>query len=255
MIFRQRDYYLDMSRPLINGLVDWDSCSTETMESLTILDPSRLKMPFGNKHAINHSRTPSITHWPVVDVLEVAEEAKCEEVMLDISSVISKQVKKDIIKPIKPEPFLQLQAWALALAYILFLLGLAFSNLFPQQTSGRICVALCPLPTISLSLQAATALSLPVGLALLLCAVLLPLTCALGTLPLTAAYITVLALAMLAYIRKRGVVAYVCSAGAVLSLGQTLLAEDQQWGVSVSVFFLGLLCVMACERTYVRVWI
>ena len=251
-----------MSRPLINELSDltWDCYHTTagTMESLTILDPSRLRMPFG-KHGHNNNnnnRVTSITHWPTVDAVEPIEEPKYEEVMLDISSVITKQAKKDITKPVKVEPLVQFEWWALALAYILFLLALALCNLFTlQQTSGRICVGMCPLPMVSLSLQAATALSLPVGLMLLLCAVLLPLTCALGNLHLTAGYIVILALSMLAYIRQRGLVAYVCSAGAVLSLGQTVLAQDPQWGVSVSVFFLGILCVMGCEKTHVRVWV
>ena len=250
-----------MSRPLINGLADltWErytANNTDSMESLTILDPSRLRMPFGSKNH-NHNRVSSITNWPVVDALDIMEEPKQEEVVLDISAIISKQAKKDIVTPIKSDPFIQLQSWALALPYILFLLALALCNLFTlPQPSGRICcVAVSPLPMASLSLQAATALSLPVGFVLFMCALLLPLTCTLGNLPLTAGYITFLALSMLAYIRQRGLVAYVCSAGAVLSLGQTLLAQDPQWGVSVSVFFLGLLCVMGCEKTHVRVWI
>ena len=240
-----------MSRPLINGLAElaWDS-NTKSMD-ITIPDPSRLRISFCNKARPNNN-------WPVVEplLLSPQEEPK-GEVMLDISSVISKQAKPDTKKLPKTEVMFtqfEAQSWTLALAHAIFLLSLALCNLL--QSSGRVCcVAASPLPVACLALQAATALSFPVGLVLLTCALLLPCTCALWNLPLAAAYIVVLSLTMLAYTKQRGLIAYVCSAGAVLSLGQTFLVSDPQWGVSVSVFFLGLLCVASCEKTHVKVWV
>ena len=219
------------------------------MDNITILDPSRLRISFCNKPR---------PQWPtIVEPLPSFEEPKEEPVTLDISSVISKQPKSDTNKKqLKPEISMQyeIQSWALRLPYAVFLLSLTLCNLL--QSSGKVCcVAASPLPVACLTLQAATALSLPVGLVLLACALLLPCTCALWNLPSAAAYIAVLSLAMLAYTRQRGLIAYVCCAGAVLSLGQTLLVTDPQWGVSVSVFFLGLLCVTSCEKTHFKVWV
>ena len=240
-----------MSRPFINGLAElaWDTSNNNNMDSITILDPSRLRISFCNKPR---------TNWPtIVEPLPSFEEpAKEEPVTLDISSVISKQPKPDTKKPVKSEISMQfeIQSWALSLAYVFFLLSLTLCNLL--QFSGRMCcVAGSPLPVACLALQAGTALSPTIGLVLLACALLLPCTCALWNLPSAAAYIAVLSLAMLAYTRQRGLIAYVCCAGAVLSLGQTLLVTDPQWGVSVSVFFLGLLCVTSCEKTHFKVWV
>jgi hypothetical protein len=243
-----------MSRPFINSLAElaWDTdIKNSDMENITIADPSRLRISFCNKPK---------TNWPaIVEPLpSFEEEPKEEMVVLDISSVISKQPKPDAKKQLKSDVIIstqfEAQPWALSLAYVLFVLSLALCNLL-QYSSRACCVAASPLPVACLALQSATALSPHVGVALLACALLLPCTCALWSLPISAAYIVVLSFAMLAYTRQRGLVSYVCSTGAVLSLGQTLLVADPQWGVSVSVFFLGLLCVASCEKTQVRVWI
>jgi hypothetical protein len=239
-----------MSRPLINDLVGltWHQNSTiSKMEGITILDPSRLRIPFPSRNPSRPQQWPTITPLP--------EEPKCEEVMLDISSVISKP--KQELKRKDSVVQSEIQAWCLSLAYSVFGLSLALCNLLAlQQSSGRACCgALSPLPVLCLLLQATTAPNTPTASALLLCMILLPGVCTLWSLPLLAAFIVLLALSMLAYCRKRGVLAYVCSSGAVLSLGQTVLAQDPQWGVCVSVFFLGVLCVSSCERTGVKVWI
>jgi hypothetical protein len=243
-----------MSRPLINDLADlaWHHTpeNTSKMEGFTISDPSRLRIPFPSRNCPSKPQ-----QWPTVAPLP--EEPKCEDVMLDISSVIAKP---------KPEPKkrqdvscmqVEIQPWSLSLAYAIFGLSLALCNLLGlQQSSGRVCCGvLSPLPVLCLLLQAATAPNTPTASALLLCMLLLPGVCALWSLPVAAALIVMLALSMLAYCRQRGVLAYVCSIGAMLSLSQTVLAQDPQWGVCVSVFFLGVLCVASCERTGVKVWI
>ena len=241
-----------MSRPLLSSLTDlaWEAGDTP-MDSISILDPSRLRIPIpgrgGEKRGTNSS-------WPVVPAL--TEEVVCDEVRLDIP-VIGKgklDLKKD--NAIKAEgASLQLDTLALGLAYAIFGVSLALCNLLEVQSSGRTCcAALSPLPVLCLALQAATAPSRADAVALLVCALCLPCTCLLGNLPLTAAFIICMALALLVYTRRKGLLAYVCCVGAVLSLGQTAVAMEPMWGISISLFFLGLLCVVSCERIFFKVW-
>ena len=203
-----------MSRPLINDLAGqaWHQHTNLKMEGITILDPSRLRVPFPSRQPPSNASKPQ--QWPTIT--PVPEEPKCEEVMLDISSVISKPISK----PKPPEPKrtgvqFEIQAWCLSLAYSVFGLSMALCNLLAlQQSSGRACcAALSPLPVICLLFQATTAPNTPTASALLLCMLLLPGVCALWSLPLAAAFIVLLALSMLAYCRQRGVLTYVCCLG------------------------------------------
>jgi hypothetical protein len=238
---------VEMSRPAINGLnLAWDS---SCMETINIPDPSRLRVPFPGRGQRNAAPCPP--HPPL------PEESRCEELVLDISSVIAKTPRPESKKK---DSTIQIEAWTLSVAYVVFSLSMALYNLFTLQASGRtaamICTGLSPVPVLCLLLQAATANSVPVGMTLLVCALLLPSVCAIWILPISVFYIIVLALCMLAYSRQRGVVAYVSCIGAVLSLAQTAVYVDPQWGVSVSLFFLTLLCFNSCcERIYLRVWL
>lgn len=238
-----------MSRPVINGLTNlaWDS---SCMETINIPDPSRLRVPFPGRGQRNaapcNAPNPSLP-----------EESRCEELVLDISSVVSKTPRPD---PRKKDSTIQIEGWTLSLAYVVFSLSMALYNLFTLHAYGRtaamICTGLSPVPVLCLILQAATANSVPVGMALLICALILPSVCAIWILPISVVYIIALAFCMLAYSRQRGVVAYVSCTGTVLSLAQTAVASDPQWGVSVSLFFLTLLCLNSCcERIYLKVWL
>jgi hypothetical protein len=245
---------VEMSRPVINGLTNLSlDSSCIAMETINIPDPSRLRVPFPGRVQRNGSSNPMNTN-NVCPPTSQLEDFK-EELILDIPPVI----KQPRLEARKKESVLQfeMQSWTFSLVYAIFASALALCNLFALQSSGRMCSACCtllsPLPVIALILQAATT-PMPIGLALLLCALLLPSVCVLWILPFATAYIVVLALAMLAYAQQRGVVAYVSCAGAVLGLGQTILVQDPQWGVSISLFFLAVLCVTSSERITVKVW-
>lgn len=238
-----------MSRPVINDLANlaWDGACA--METISIPDPSRLRVPFpgrGQRQGA-HFSPPS---------LALPEDLRNEEMTLDISTVqvTSKPCTRVEIKV--KESTLRFEKWSISLAYCIFALLVAVCTLSGQSLSGRdCCLSLSPLPVVCLALQAATATSILTGLVLLLCALLLPCICCIWELSFVAAYMIVLALALLAYTRQKGVFAYVSTAGAVLALGQTAVYNDPFWGVSVSFFFLTLLCVSSCEGVYLKIWI
>ena len=242
-----------MSRPLINDLtgLSWDRCITlpSGMETLCITDPSRLRVPFAGKGQ------RIVTNWPHIPS-QLPEEPLSEEVTLDVSSVTNKTIKQDTKKKDGVSVQFEVQAWTFSLAYAVFGTALALCNLFFVQSSARMCCAtLSPLPVVALLLQAAVSQSPYISAALVICALSLPGVCMLWSFPLSAVYIIVVALSVLSASHHRSVIAYIGCAGAVLSLGQTVWVQDPQWGGSVSLFFLVLLCVFSCGRLNVKIWI
>jgi hypothetical protein len=216
------------------------------MESISIPDPSRLRINFGGA-------SRGKVAWPTVEPLEAARECKeCEEVMLDISSVIGR--KAEAAPPPKRTGLqVEVPSWVMSLGYALFGVFFALASILHVEFPGRVCVIACPLPVVCLLLQAAASPWLP-GLALLVCAALLPALCVLET-PFWAvgAVGLLLSIGTLARCQKRSVLVYASFAGAVLSLGLPLL--EASLGLTTAAFFLCVLCVVSCERTHIKVWI
>lgn len=230
-----------MSRAPINASALWDT-TNHVMDTMTILDPSRLRIPFGKAKSL------------VSEAIEPYEETYIENsdnVLVDVSgllksaSSLSKETRKLVAQ-------FEVQAWVLSLGYSLFGLALC-GTLLTMQFSGRVCGVMSPLPLACLLLQATTS-ALPAGIVFFSCAMLLPGICASESLPIAAVFVLVLAVGMLLHCKqRRGVLAYVCFAGAVLSL--PLLSLEPKWGMSTAAFFLCILSVISCEKILVKVWV
>ena len=235
-----------MSRQPINASALWDS-TNHVMDTMTILDPSRLRIPFGK---CAKASLASEASEPYEDV------EGSDNVLVDVAgllkpaSAVPKESRKVGVQ-------FEVQAWALSLGYALFAFALALGTLLTTQFSGRVCVGMCPLPLVCFLLQAAT--SPPsAGMALVVCALLLPAVCSFESIMLAACFMLVLAFAMLMHCRqRRGVLVYVFFTGTVFSVLLTLPfpSLEPRWGMATGVFFLSLLCAVSCEKTSVRVWI
>ena len=228
------------------------------------LDPSRLRIPFMGKRA---RRTLPEEELQLTKSLDLSNSlsnnfSNNPNLLNNLSKLSNLNERLNLPKSLEVlvESFQETQdppakshttldAWVFVLTYAIFGIALALCNLF--NVSGRLCcVGLSPLPMLCLLLHAASSASLPISLALLLCALSLPTVCALWALPVAAAYITAAACSLLAF--NHGPFQVACCVGAKLSMLLTVVA-DPRWGVSLAVFFLLLACMLSSEKVNVKV--
>ena len=261
-----------MSRnPINEEIYHLGSQLRKGMDSLTIADPGRLKVPFGNS-----GKPPKKQSWMTVN----APASECEarpvhalqclhtgHPLSDMHDVVMDMPKRQApavnsAEP-RPESYWEVPGWMLALGYSIFGLGLALCNLLSPQHAGRVCSVLSPIPLLCLILQALTCVDLghipghnkqgglwilgPIGLVLSACT--LPSACVCWTLHLAVPLVLVLAVSVFHCNLHRDVLAWVCFAGVCLALllalpGPVTVLEPR-WGMTVAMFFAGVLCFLA----------
>jgi hypothetical protein len=250
-----------MSRKPINEeIYSLGSHLRKGMDSLVVLEPGRLKVPFGG----GGNRTQRKQSWMTVTcVPEQPEGGSVEPVGLAFHEVVLDVPKQ------KPEPSiarnseieLEVPGWSLAVGYSIFGLCLALCNLFAPQLTGRVCTSVSPIPCLCLLLQflacqdhicceLGRGVCLVSGAGLVLSALLLPSICAFWSPGLAIPFVLVLSASVFNCLRRRDVLSWICLAGVCLAL---LFAAplpfprvlDPVWGVTVAVFFACVLCFLA----------
>ena len=177
------------------------------MDSLTIIDPGRLRIPFGGNKA--HKKQS----WMAVSSANSPTEG-----MFDVVMDIPRPSRG--VSPPPREPW-QVNGWIVATGYTAFGLGLALCNLLAPQHTSKVCTALSPIPFICLLVQAFMCMELghymgPGGL--LLSAYLLPSACVLWSLHFSIPLVCLLSLSVFYCMRQRDVLSWICVVGVCLSL-------------------------------------
>lgn len=207
------------------------------MDSLTILDPGRLRVPFGvntkmrNKSWMTVPPTDAFSET-LVDVVPPGEHFTAPTPTNSTNST----------NLINSTNFTwEIPGWVLAVGYSLFGLGLALCNLLIPQHTGKVCTGTSPIPLLCLLLQAlACKKGRWVGGGLLLAALSLPSACAFWSLYLAIPLVLASSFLVLCSM-QRGVFAWVCVSGVCLGLLLPLILEPK-WGMTVAGFFLCALC-------------
>ena len=210
------------------------------MENLTILEPGKLRVPFGGGN-----RTPRKQSW--MNVVQEAPTVDASETVVEVS----KQSKP---QELATEHCFEVHGWVLAAGYALFSLGLGLCNLLMPQHTSRVCTVTSPMPLLCLLLQSVVCLARrydhvmgSIGLILSACAI--PSACLFWSLYLSIPLVLVLVVSVLCCMRQRDVSAWVCVCGACLALLFALPVPmqllDPKWGMTVSIFFACVLCFLA----------
>lgn len=214
------------------------------MDSLTILEPGKLRVPFGGG-----GKTPRKQSW-----MNVEQDFQCA----DCPSEAAIEVPK-LPRPPEPTPTdrcLEVPGWVLASGYAFFGLGLGLCNLLTPQHASRVCTASSPVPLLCLLFQSLACLEhrqryeLVLGSAgLILSACALPSACVFWSLHLSIPLVLVLVASVFCCMRRRDIVAWICLCGACLALLFALPVPmqllDPKWGMTVSIFFACALCFLA----------
>ena len=268
-----------MSRQPINEeICNIGSQLRKGMDSLTIVDPGRLRVPFGGGN-----KTPRKQSWMTVtntgssamepSIEDSSVKSSTSDVVIDISSLNSRQpcmklsletVIQPILGPIMPgrqmlEHHWEIKGWVLSLGYSVFGLGLALCNLLTSASTSRVCVVMSPIPMACLLLQ--TLFCMDYGIrqgnyarleiwCLIISALLLPTACVLWNLYISIPLTLFLSLSIFSCVRQRNILVWVCISGVCLSLivalpTPTIQLFEPKWGMTVALFFLGILCFLA----------
>ena len=234
------------------------STLADNLTSLTIADPTRLKIPFGSKGKLSGRQQVA---WPVVAPLyedhhdggrktpitkpSPSQHPSSTEVVLEVCS--ERQERSDNHQTGVP-------GWFIPVGYIVFGLTLALCNLLTLSWSRLVCSSLSPLPMACLTAQA---LSYDSRLAILVFAFswLIPLECVAWNQYAVIPYCIVLAGTLIVAAPRRGLFTWLSFFGVFLSLCLSLPVHtfDPKWGVTLSLFFMCLLCTVTSLSNYTRV--
>ena len=161
--------------------------------------------------------------------------------------------KEVVVEMSAPREEEGLQGWAIPAGYALFGFALALTNLLSVPVASQLCSALCPLPVCCLlghGLALAAFGQRALGVCLAIAAWVLPLVCAQWSLTLAIPLAVFLAGVQLLVAWHWGVVP--CFVGLLCSVVLTVVGPAQgveaRWGVTLTLFFLILLCVLASLR-------
>lgn len=238
-----------MSRNPINGesLGNHLRKGMENMTTLTIVDPGKLRIPFGGAG----NKTPRKPSWMTTVASDSHPELDnvCET--LDMPNLHPATVKQP---KAETERAWEIPGWALSAGYSFFGLGLALCNLLAPLYASRVCTAMSPIPALCLLLQSLSTMEcnrrMALGaLGLLLAACALPSACVFWSLPLAIPLILVLAVSAFCCLRHRDAIAWVCLCGAclasLLALPVPMQLLEPRWGMTVLIFFACVLCFLA----------
>ena len=229
------------------------------MDSLTIMDPGRLRVPLGGGCKA-HKKQSWMTVSGSTNFNSPNEEA---DVMFDVVMDVSRPNRGVQSSPVSPALELnnfnlgnnwQVHGCLLAIGYTVFGMGLALCNLLAPQHTSKVCTALSPIPFICLLVQALTCMELghrhlgPGGV--LLSAFLLPSACVLWSLHFSIPVVGLLSLSVFYCMRHRNLLSWVCFSGVCLCLLLAIPVPIMQileprWGMTVAMFFACILCFLA----------
>ena len=261
------------------------------MDSLTIVDPGRLRVPFGGG-----CKTPRKQSWMTVSVPAGMEpydgdgsvsascvsavhslncnqnyprESNMQDAVVDISrqsgiklsidSLMHQNTGHNLSGRQPLEHHWEIKGWVLSVGHSVFGLALALCNLISSAYTSRVCTAMSPIPMACLLLQALFCMDhgmrqrnvffLEVW-SLMISALILPAACVLWNLYISIPLILLLSLSVVSCLRQRGVLVWVCVSGVCLSLVVATPTPavnfiEPKWGMTVALFFLGVLCFMA----------
>jgi hypothetical protein len=247
------------------------------MDSLTIVDPGRLRVPFGGGN-----RTPRKQSWMTVSNPSCTElhcennslnAVQCSTNMQDVVMDIPRQsnIKLSLEPIMQPAPnhilpgrqssehHWEIKGWILSLGYSVFGLSLALCNLFSSAQTSRVCTILSPIPMACLLLQALFCVDYGMRQrnttylevwCLVVSALIIPTVCVSWSLYMSVPLTLFLSLSAVSCVRQRGVLVWVCLSGVFLSLvvvapTPILHFIEPKWGMTVALFFLGVLCFLA----------
>ena len=242
-----------MSRNPINGesLGSHLRKGMENMTTLTIVDPGKLRVPFGG---VGGSRTPRKPSWMTTVVsdsslCQTEANGPCET--LDMPTPPPHTVKQPRTET---EGAWEVHGWALSSGYSLFGLSLALCNILAQHHASRVCTAMSPVPSLCLLLQSLSVVKCSRHAALgsvglLLAACVLPSACVFWSLYLAIPLILVSAFSAFCCVRNMDAVAWICLCGAclasLLALPAPMQLLEPRWGATVAIFCACVLCFIA----------
>ena len=258
-----------MSRQTINEEIRiFGSQLRKGMDNLTIVDPGRLRVPFGGV-----GKAPKKQSWMTVSnssgipdpyntyIGEEHDGADMQDVVMDIVKQPNLKISLDHTNPMRQgwEQHWEIKGWTLSLGYSLFGLVMALCNLFSSSSASRVCTAMSPIPMLCLLFQAlfcmdpsnrqvsSTCLE---ACGLVLSALILPSACVFWNLYISMPLVLFLSLVIVSCIRQKTVLVWVCISGVCLSLAVAAPSPAMQileprWGMTVAFFSLGILCFQA----------
>lgn len=305
-----------MSRKLINEeIYDLGNQFVKGMDSLTIVDPGRLRVPFGG----GGGKTPRKQSWMTVSVpagfsVEVDRSSEIghdsvpptashspqycppssvrdpnnrslsnhqlnlqpsrQDVGVDMPRQSNIKLSLEPLIHTSPGHLLsgrqsseyqwEIKGWTLSAGYTFFGLSLALCNLISSAYTSRVCVAMSPIPVACLILQALFCMDQtpnhcsyrrsilsPKACCLVVSALLVPTICISWNIYFSVALILFVSISVVYCQKQRGILVWICLLGLCLSLivaTPTHFAKflDARWGMTVSLFFLGILSFLAC---------
>jgi hypothetical protein len=259
-----------MSRHTINEeLYNLGNQLKRGMDSITIVDPGRLRVPFGGG-----SKTPRKQSWMTVSAQsgmepyrDVEEDSCMQEVVMDLArqpniKLSLEPMMTHALTPINRqalEHHLEVKGWTLSLGYSLFGLALALCNLLSTVSASMVCTVMSPIPMACLLLHALFSMESGVRhvgsynlevWCLLISALLIPTACVSWSLYVSMPLTLILSLSIVCSMRQRNVLVWVCMSGVCLSLVVAVPTSamnilEPRWGMTVALFFMGLLCFLA----------
>jgi hypothetical protein len=249
-----------MSRnPINEEILSLGNQLRKGMDSLTIMDPGRLRVPMGGG-CKTHKKQSWMTVSGSTNFNSPNEEADAMfDVVMDIPRS-NKGVQSSVFPALELNNFnlgsynWQVHGGLLALGYTAFGMGLALCNLLAPQHTSKVCTALSPIPLICLLVQALTCMELghrhlgPGGL--LLSALLLPSACVFWILQVSIPVVGLLSLSVFYCMRHRNLLSWVCFSGVCLCLLLAIPVPiiqilEPRWGMTVAMFFACILCFLA----------
>ena len=266
---------------------DLPSSGMKNMDSLTLsaLDASRLKIPFGNAGA--RARASSATaafsdadQRSELHAIQLKQECRGERqqeagnhfsvhhnqlsanqhgslATVPAPPPLAPSVKKDVVIDVRAryEPrqqqgdtqtMLEIPGFVVPGGYSVFAISLCLANMTIPDLSSNVCVALSPVLMICLAIHA---LGVPVwvSMGLVFCAWFTPAVCAAWRIHYTLCFFVVLGVLMAAGTRR--MIASACLFALLMSMPLATQTHwtglDPRWGLTMGGFFLALECVTA----------
>jgi hypothetical protein len=191
------------------------------------------------------------------------DDTGMQEVVMDIARQPTLKLSMEPLVPnrqvFENHSSWEVKGWTLSVGYSLFGLALALCNLLSTASASLVCTVMSPIPMACLLLQAlfcadsglrqGSTSGLEVW-CLVVSALLLPTACASWNLYVSMPLTLILSLSIVSCVRQKNVLIWVCMSGVCLSLVVAIPYTvmhilEPRWGMTVALFFLGVLCFLA----------